>query len=82
MLSSVFYSRDKSMGDKGATPRGRVKSWYARNVIICEPSIVRKHSHDKAKPSCLRTLTETITYNHHLLRGFMMQRLWFGQQLS
>ena len=51
MLSAVFDSREMSVDDKGSTRRGRVKSWYARNTMIWEPSIMTKNSHDKTEPT-------------------------------
>ena len=74
-------SLEKGVGDKGSTRRGRVKNCYARNAMICELSIVTKHSHDKPKPSCLQTLEETITCNRHLPSVYV-GKLVGGQQLS
>ena len=44
-------SWEKGVGDKGSSGRGRVKSSFARNEMICEPSNVTKHLHNKPKPN-------------------------------
>ena len=45
MLSAACYSRETDVEDKLSTRRGKVKSCYAKNAMIYEPSIVTKHSY-------------------------------------
>ena len=40
MFSAVCNNQERGGGDKGSTRRGRVKNWYAKKVMICEPSSV------------------------------------------
>ena len=42
MLNEVCDSQEKGMWGKGSAHRGRVKSWYVRNAVICKPSIIKK----------------------------------------
>ena len=68
-------SRKKVVGDKGSSRGGRmgVKDWYARKVMICEPSIAKALICDKRKANCQQTLAKTIMYDCHQPRGFMLQ---------
>ena len=72
--------REKGVGVKGSTRRGRVKSWYGRNAMVCEPSIVVKHSHDKSKPSCLPGKNNNVQLSPDY--KVCVAKLVAGQQLS
>ena len=75
-LSAACDSWEKGVGDKGSTrTMSRLKTWYARNAMICEPCIVKAlaSSYDKAKASCL---TNNIAYTTvTCLEGFYVAEL-------
>ena len=66
-------SQKNGVGNKGSSHGRRVKGWYVKNEMICEPSIAKALICDKPKANCQQTLAKTITYNRHLPRGFMLQ---------
>ena len=65
----------KGVGDKGSSRGGRVKGWYARNAMICEPFIAKALISFKPKASCQQELAKNIIYNRHQPRGFILQSI-------